>query len=53
MIGLLISVLLTSLLVNGLQIATADGMLLSFIKKRLDAIFISRRSKKFCVNIDY
>src|SRR4051812_16483118 len=41
---LLYPILLTSLLVNGLQIATDEGMLLHFIKQRLDKIFITQKA---------
>jgi hypothetical protein len=43
MSNLLLSIILTSLFVNGLQIATSDGMLLHFVKKRLDKIFITQK----------
>lgn len=43
MSNLLFLVLLTSLFVNGLQIATSEGMLLNFIKKWLDTMFITQK----------
>ncbi len=41
---ILLVIILTALFVNGLQIATEEGMLLHFIKQCLDKIFITQKA---------